>query len=112
MADLGSLFRGAAGLALVGLRSFLGTLAAVGLAGVVLAAVSAYALREQPVYAWVAAGAALAESFAAGALLGGKRAVVMALAHGVRSHHLGRSAVGVVFDRLLGPGEPGGALAR
>src|SRR3954449_8964042 len=93
MADLSPLLKGSTGLALVALRSFLGTVIAVGLAGVVLAAASAYLLRAQPVYAWLAAGVALAESFAAGALLGGKRALVMALVHGVRSQQLAGSAV-------------------
>jgi hypothetical protein len=101
----------------VALRSFLGTVLVVSLAGAVLAAVSGYFLREHPFAAWIAAGVALIESFATGVLLGGKRAVVMALVHGLRSLRLGRSAVRLIFDRLLGAdpaaqgGEPG-ALVR
>lgn len=107
------LLKAAAGLALVAVRSFLGTLLAVGFAGVVLAAASAYLLRGWPVYAWVAAGVALAESLVAGSLLGGRRAVVMALVHGVRTHRVGRSAVRFLFERLLGVTTAGGGgLAR
>jgi hypothetical protein len=118
MVDLGNLFRGAAGLALVALRSFVATVVVVGLAGIVLAAVSGYLLRDQPLYAWVAAVVALAESLAAGVVLGVKRGVILALVHGVRSLQLGRSAVRLVFERLLRVsaaeevGERGGSLVR
>jgi hypothetical protein len=102
MANLDNILKETAALTVVALRSFLGTLLIVFLAGVVLAAVSAYLLRDHPLYASIAAVIALAEALASGIVLGGKRALVMALVHGVRSFHLGRSAVRLVFERLLG----------
>jgi hypothetical protein len=106
-----SLSKGAAGLTLVAVRSFLGTLLIVFLAGVVLAGVSVYWLRGYPLYAVIAAVVALVEAIALGALVGGKRALVMTLVHAVRSFQLGRSAVRLIFDRLLGGSERGKILA-
>jgi hypothetical protein len=105
MVDLASLWRGAAGLTVVALRSFLGTLLVVSLAGALLAAASAYLLRHHPLYASIAAVLAVAEAVIAGILLGGKRAVVMALVHGLHSLQLGQTAVRLVFTRLLGVAE-------
>jgi hypothetical protein len=117
MVDLASLWRGAAGLTAVALRSFLGTLLVTSVAGAFLAAASAFLLRHHPLYASIAAAVAVAESITAGILLGGKRAVVMALVHGLHSLQLGQAAVRLVFGRLLGvadgqeAGSRGGALA-
>jgi hypothetical protein len=117
MVDLASLGRGAAGLTVVALRSFLGTVLVITVAGAFLAAASAYLLRHHPLYASIAAALAVAESIAAGILLGGKRAVVMALVHGLHSLQLGRAAVRLVSARLLGvtesqeSGSRSGALA-
>jgi hypothetical protein len=47
----------------------------------------------------------VAEAVIAGILLGGKRAVVMALVHGLRSLQLGQTAVRLVFTRRLGVAE-------
>jgi hypothetical protein len=116
--DLGSIWRGAAGLAVVALRSFLGTLLVLSVVGALLAAASAYFLRHQPLYASIAAAVAVAESVTAGILLGGKRAIVMTLVHGLVSLKLGRATVRLVFERLLGVtdsqefGNRGGALAQ
>jgi hypothetical protein len=105
-------------LAWVAVRSFASTLFLVSAAGVALAAVSAYFLWDHPVYALVAAVVAVAQGVAAGMVLGAKRAVVMALAHGLGALRLGRSLVRLVFDRLLGvaegqeAGERGGRVAR
>jgi hypothetical protein len=118
MSDIRSLWKNAAGLALVFLRSFVVTLLVVLAAGVLLAAASAYLLWDYPVYASVTAACAVAESLATGVLLGGKRAVVMALAHGLRSLKLGRAVVGLVFEHALGVssdqtvGDRGGTLTR
>lgn len=108
-----------ASLAWVALRSFAGTVLLLTLAGVLLAGASYYFLREQPaVYGVVAVVVALLEAVTVGVVLGAKRAVVAAVAHGLAALHLGRSLVGLVFDRMLGvtaeqgPGEPGGRLAR
>jgi hypothetical protein len=105
MVDLASLWRGAAGLTVVALRSFLGTFLVVSVAGAFLAAASAYLLRQHPLYASIAAVLAVAEAVIAGILLGGKRAMVMALVHGLRSLQLGQTAVRLVFTRLLGVAE-------
>ena len=105
-------------LAWVAFRSFAGTLLVLILAGFVLAGGSYYFLSDTPLYAGIAAVVAMAESVAAGVLLGGKRAIVMALAHGLTTLHLGKSAVRLVFGRLLGVsaegevGERGGAVAQ
>jgi hypothetical protein len=105
-------------LAWVAVRSFISTLFLLSIAGVALAAVSAYFLWDHPVYALVAAVVAVAEGVAAGLVLGTKRAVVMALAHGLGALRLGRSLVQLVFARLLGvaegrePGKRGGTVAR
>src|SRR4051812_11411236 len=106
-----SLSKRAAGLALVAVRSFLGTLLIVFLAGVVLACISAYWLRGQPLYATIAVLAALVESITVGAVLGAKRALVMTLVHALRSFHLGRSTVRLIFERLLGGADRGTILA-
>src|SRR5579884_4128867 len=102
MGDIGSLGRGVARLAIIALRSFLGTLLVVSLAGVFLAAASAYFLRHHPLYASIATAVAVAEAITAGILLGGKRAIVMALVHGLLSLKLGRATVHLLFERLLG----------
>jgi hypothetical protein len=102
MVDIASVRRGAADLTVVALRSFLGTFLVVSVAGAFLAAASAYLLRHHPLYASVAAAVAAAEAVATGALLGGKRAIVMALVHALHSLRLGRATVRLVFERLLG----------
>jgi hypothetical protein len=102
----------------VAVRSFASTLILLSIAGVALAVVSAYFLWDHPGYALVAAVIAVAEGVATGVVLGAKRAVIMALAYGLGTLHLGRSLVGFIFDRLLGvaegqeAGERGGPVAR
>jgi hypothetical protein len=112
------LVKGLAGLAAVAVRSFLGTLLALTLLGIGLGALCYHLLaRVHPAYGLVAGAVALLESVAVGAVLAGKRALVVSLIHGLRTRRLGRSAVGLVFGRLLDvspgqtPGE-GGAVAR
>jgi hypothetical protein len=118
MADLLAFGNGLARTALVAVRSFVGTLAVLTAAGVALAAVSYYFLRDHPVYALLAAALAVVEGVATGVVLGAKRALVMALAHALGALRLGRALVRLVFDRLLGvaegraPGERGRRVAR
>lgn len=100
MNDLQKVAEQLAGLAGVAVRSFLATLALLTLAGVALAAGSYYLLREYPVYGGLAAALAVVEGVAAGVLLGGRRAGLAALAHGLRRWRLGAAAVRLVFDRL------------
>ena len=90
------------GLVAVALRSFFGTLVIVFLAGVLLAGGSYFFLLDQPLYGLIAAIVALIESLLTGIIIGGKRAVVMALAHGIRSSGLGSRVVRAIFDKLLG----------
>jgi len=99
---LDSVWKNVAGLAAVAVRSFLGTVAVLLAAGLALAGCASYLLREHPAYGLVVGAVALAEALAAGVLLGGKRALVTALAHGLRSLRLGRSAVRLLFGRGLG----------
>jgi hypothetical protein len=108
-----------ASLAWVALRSFLGTVIVLAIAGVVLAAMSYYFLREQDwLYRGIAVVVALVEAMVTGIILGGKRAVAMAVAHGLGSLRLGQSLVRVVFERMLGVaegetfGERGGRITQ
>jgi len=97
-----------ASLAWVAGGSFSGTLLIATSAGVVLAGLSYFFLRE---YHWsygvLAIAAALVESAAAGVWLGGKRALTVAVAHALGKLHLGRSLVRLVFERMLNVGEGG-----
>lgn len=106
-------------LAWVALRSFLGTLLVFTAAGIVLACVSYYFLHEgHGLYGVIAATVALLESVATGVVLGGKRAMAMAVAHGLAMLRLGRILVRLVFERMLGVAEGdafgmrGGRVAR
>jgi hypothetical protein len=108
-----------AGLAWVALRSFLRTLLIFAVAGIALASVSYWFLRDQPwVYGGIAVAVALIESVTLGVILGAKRAGAMAVAHALGSLRLGRSLVRLVFERMLGVaeadelGERGGRIAR
>ncbi len=106
-------------LLLVALRSFLVTVVAFTALGLVLAAVSWYWMsRTHAVYGLVAGVVALLEAVALGIILGGKRALVMALVEGLRTYRLGGTVVGLLFRRVLGAsaeapaGERGAWLAR
>jgi hypothetical protein len=92
-----------ASLAWVALRSFLGTVVVLTLAGVVLAGLSYYVLREHHwIYGVIAVAVTLIESVTTGVILGAKRAVLMAVAHGLGSLRLGRSLVRLLFEQMLG----------
>ncbi len=102
-------------LAWVAFRSFVGTLCLATLGGVVLAGLSCYFLREHPwFYGVLAAALALGESVTAGCVLGAKRAVMSAVAHGLGTLRLGRSFVRLIFERMAGgaEGEASGRIAR
>jgi hypothetical protein len=106
-------------LAWVAVRTFAGTLFVFTLAGIVLAGLSYYFLREQEwIYGVIAVLVALIESVATGVVLGAKRAMVMVAAHGLGELQLGRTLVGLIFDRMLGVtgggevGERGGVIAQ
>jgi hypothetical protein len=107
-----------ADLAGVAVRSFAAALAVLTGAGVALAAVSFYVLRDRPGFALLAALLAFAEGIATGFVLGAKRAVVMTLAHALAVLRLGGRLVRLLFDRMLGAvpggeaGERGGTVAR
>ncbi|VTT97465.1 Uncharacterized protein OS=Sorangium cellulosum (strain So ce56) GN=sce2879 PE=4 SV=1 [Gemmataceae bacterium] len=117
--DVRSLSTHLAGLAWVAVRSFVATVIGFTLAGVVLAGVSHHFLSDHHwVYGAIAVTAALAESVAAGVVLGAKRAVVTALAHGLGTLRLGRALTHLVFERMLGlaagaeSGQRSGIVAR
>ncbi len=118
MADLRSLWSQLASLTVVALRSFLGTVLVLLVLGLVLAGMSYYLLGDHPGYGLLAAALALAESLALGVLLGGQRALLSALIQGIRSLGLGRTAVQLLFEHLLGIsgeqefGARGGTIAR
>jgi hypothetical protein len=101
--DVRSIGNQLASLAWVALRSFVGTVLILTLSGVVLAGLSYTVLREHHwIYGVIAAAMAFVESATTGVVLGAKRAVAMALTHGLGSLRLGRSLVRVVFERMLG----------
>jgi hypothetical protein len=118
MIDLGSLWSGGARLVMVAVRSFVGTVLVLAAAGAVLAVCSFLILKGTPTYALIGAAVALLESLATGVVLGGKRAFIMALAHGLSTLRLGRTTVRILFGRVLGIadgnefGARGGAIAR
>ena len=103
----------------IALRACLQTMFVLTLAGFVLAGVSYFFLRgDHWGYGLIAASVAFVESVAAGVVLGIKRSVVMALAHGLGELHTGRGMVQLVFQRMLkiaeggAPGDPGSRVAR
>jgi hypothetical protein len=114
MIDSRTLAGHVAALAWVAFRSFVGTVFVLFLAGIVLAGLSYHYLSDRPLYAGIAAVLAVVESVAAGFMLGGKRAIVRALRHGLNTWRLGKAAVQMVFGRLLGvsAGQPGGAVVQ
>ncbi len=97
-------FRKAVGrLSLVAGRSFLVTVLAFTALGLVLAVLCWYWMSgTHPVYGYIGAVVALVEAVVVGTLLGGKRALIMALVHGLRTYRLGGAVVGLLFRRLLG----------
>jgi hypothetical protein len=102
-------------LALVALRAFANTLLLLALAGVVLAGVSYYALSDYHwFYAVIAAVVAVLESLSVGVVLAMKRAVVLAVVHGLGTLKLGRTLVNLVFDKMreVSAQSAGGAIAR
>jgi hypothetical protein len=108
---------GLARLSWVAVRAFLATLLMLTFAGFVLAGLSYYLLRSEPLYAAIAGLVAVVESIIVGSILGAKRALIMALAEGLRTLGLGRWAVHLVFAQLLGVlegqhGERGGAFVQ
>lgn len=118
-ADVRSIGSHLGSLAGVALRSFVGTIFVVTLAGIVLAGLSCYFLREHHwLYGLIAIVAALIESVTTGFVLGVKRALALALAHGLGALRLGRALVRLVFERMLGVtpdeqlGERGGRIAQ
>jgi hypothetical protein len=117
MVEVGVIGKGLARLAWVAARAFVGTLALLTLFGLVLAGLSYYALSDEPVYAAIAALVAVIESLAAGVVLGAKWAVVLALVEGLRALALGRWAIRLIFERVLGVvggahGERGGVVVQ
>lgn len=117
--DIGAIGSSLASLVFVALRSFVGTILVMILAGGVLAGLSCYFLRE---YQWFYGAGAVAvviiESVTIGCVLGAKRAMIMAVSHGLGTLRLGRSLVRVIFERMLGiaedeaVGQRGGRIVR
>ncbi|HWG43962.1 MAG TPA: hypothetical protein VN688_14385 [Gemmataceae bacterium] len=119
MVDVRGILGDVAGLMLVAIRSFLLTFLLFLLLGVVLAFASYYMLSAQNgVYGVIAALIALIECVVVGIVLGAKRAVVVAMLHGLHKYQLGSAAVRLIFGRLLGVsaeqahGERGGWATR
>jgi hypothetical protein len=92
-----------ASLTWVALRSFVGTMLILMLGGVILAGLSYYFVSKYDwAYGVMAAVLALVESVTIAIVLGAKRAVVLTLAEGLSALRLGRSLVGLIFERMLG----------
>lgn len=82
--------------------------------GAVLAAISYSCFGGQSMWIGVVAAlVALAEALGAAGVLGLKRAVISAMIDALRSWQLGRKAVRMLFDRLVGPANetPAGATS-
>ena len=111
--DVRDIGRHLASLAWVALRSFVGTMLVLTLAGFILAGLSYYFVCEDDwLYRVVAVALALIESVTIGFVLGAKRAVVLTLAHGLGSFRLGRSLVRLVFERMLGVAAEGDEVGQ
>lgn len=101
-----------AGLAWVAVKSFVGTLLVLTFAGFILAAIAYYFLADSFWWGIVVAVIAVCEGIATGIFFGSKRAIIMTLAHGLAKLRLGRSAVQLVFNRLLNVAEEEAVGAR
>jgi hypothetical protein len=87
----------------VAVRSFCGTMLLMLCVGVVLAAGAYYLLaRHQPWYGVIGGLVAMLEATLVGLVWAGKRAVVVALVHGLKECRIGQAAVRLIFERLLG----------
>src|SRR5262245_26548373 len=97
------LWKAFAGLVGAAVRSFVGTVLVVMLAGVALASLSFLTLADDSAaYGLLAAALAILEAGIAAFFLATKRSLFKALARGVRTFGLGRHAVRLVFSRMLG----------
>jgi hypothetical protein len=103
----------------VAFRSFLVAVGLVLLLGIVLACISyMYLVQHHWVYGLIGAAVALFEAIATAFLFGVKCATAMAAAYGCGKLGLGRAAVGLLFERILGVtrdqamGQRGSALAQ
>lgn len=96
---------------LVGLRSFAISLFLFGTAGMLCAGGGYYFLHDRTLPAVLAVVLTLVETLAMGMFIGGKRAFIRALVHGLHALRLGRAAVRLIFERLLAM-RSGGAIAR
>ncbi len=119
MPDLGPFVGAVAELAGPALRTFLLTTFGMVALGVACAAASIGIAWPAGALRGMAAGAvAMAACCVIGVVLAIKRAVARAVLEGLRRRQLGASALGLIFERLLGvseataAGERGGALAR
>lgn len=104
MVDLGVVGVRSASMVWVALHTFVGTMCVAMFGGVVLAGAAYYLVRAEPW--WLAAVAVvlvLGEAAALGVVLGWKRALVLALAHGLAELRLGRMLVRLVFERIEHP---------
>ena len=119
MVDYKSYARSVGSILFVAVLSFCGTMLLMACMGVVLAACTYYLLAEHAFwYGVIGAAVVLLETVIVGVLWAGKRAVVMALVHGLRRHRVGQVMVRLTFERLLGVtgeqdfGDRGGVVVR
>ncbi len=108
-----------ASMAWVAVKSFVGTVFVLTAAGIVLAVLSFYFLRGHHwAFGVIAVVIALIESVTTGFILGAKRAMILAVAHGLGSLRLGGAFVRMIFERMLSVkegkefGERGGRIAQ
>lgn len=88
-------------------RTFFNTLFFFLILGIALAVASYFLVRDHnPSLAVIAALLALAETAVVGFVLAGKRAVGGAIIQGLAAFHLGRTAVELIFGRLMGVADP------
>jgi hypothetical protein len=103
MEQIGTFGKQLQGVVWIALRTFISTVVVLTFSGIILAGLSWFFLREHHwIYGTIAVLVALVESVTTGIVLGTKRGMVMAMAHGLGKLRLGRSLVSLVFDRMLG----------
>jgi hypothetical protein len=117
--DLRAISLHLASMAWVAVKSFFDTVFILTLAGVILAGASYYFLRDEYwAYGVIAAVVAVVEAVTTGVIFGGKRALVLAIAHGLRELRIGQALTRLVFERMLGVtqgetmGERGGRVTQ
>jgi hypothetical protein len=101
MLDLRSIWGHVGAVAWVALRSFAGTLSIFVVVGLILGAVAYVCLKEYRSYSWALSVVVVVESVVIGLFLGGKRAILLAIATGIGRAQLGSEVLRLCMTKLL-----------